>query len=137
MHHKLIGAWLPPGGHLEPFELPHEAAVREAYEETGIRVEVCGPTLPAACDADAFFLPAPLCLHMVRAAHEAEDVYHLDLAYLCRLRQGYPALPAPIAGEGVVDSRWVRLDQAGGMPLARNVSQIIKRAGKSAWLPIS
>ncbi len=37
--HKKLGIWLNPGGHIEPGELPHEAAEREFYEETGVFVE--------------------------------------------------------------------------------------------------
>lgn len=33
-------AWLPPGGHDERGELPHEAAIREGLEETGIDVRL-------------------------------------------------------------------------------------------------
>ena len=38
--HDRLGLWLPPGGHLDRDELPHEAAVREAAEETGLEVEL-------------------------------------------------------------------------------------------------
>lgn len=38
--HKKLGIWLAPGGHLEPNELPHLAAERECFEETGIKVRV-------------------------------------------------------------------------------------------------
>jgi 8-oxo-dGTP pyrophosphatase MutT (NUDIX family) len=30
--------WSLPGGRLEPGELPHEAAIREAHEETGLAI---------------------------------------------------------------------------------------------------
>jgi len=33
------GKYVPVGGKLEPFEDPYTAALRETYEETGIRVE--------------------------------------------------------------------------------------------------
>jgi ADP-ribose pyrophosphatase YjhB (NUDIX family) len=33
------GQWILPGGGLEPFEMPQDAAVREAFEETGLEVE--------------------------------------------------------------------------------------------------
>lgn len=34
--------WTTPGGMIEPFELPADAAVREAWEETGLHVELTG-----------------------------------------------------------------------------------------------
>ncbi|WP_224447221.1 NUDIX hydrolase [Haloprofundus salilacus] len=34
--HKRLGLRLPPGGHVDRDELPHEAALREAREETGL-----------------------------------------------------------------------------------------------------
>jgi 8-oxo-dGTP pyrophosphatase MutT (NUDIX family) len=37
--HKKIGIWLNPGGHLEEGEIPHQAAEREFWEETGVKVQ--------------------------------------------------------------------------------------------------
>jgi 8-oxo-dGTP pyrophosphatase MutT (NUDIX family) len=34
--HPSLGILLPPGGHVDRGELPHEAALREAREETGL-----------------------------------------------------------------------------------------------------
>lgn len=84
IHHKRIGAWLPPGGHVEDMELPHEAVVREVFEETGVVVEVLSPALPDTGDPDAFLLPGALCMHAVRAVEKGISSYHLDIAYLCR-----------------------------------------------------
>lgn len=39
--------WQIPGGNLDPGEDPYRAAVRETYEETGLRVERPGPLLLA------------------------------------------------------------------------------------------
>jgi len=39
MHPKLK-KWIPPGGHIEPNELPSECAKREALEETGLIVDL-------------------------------------------------------------------------------------------------
>ena len=36
--HKKLGIWLNPGGHIDDGELPHEAAEREFFEETGVQV---------------------------------------------------------------------------------------------------
>jgi 8-oxo-dGTP pyrophosphatase MutT (NUDIX family) len=38
--HKKFQKWLPPGGHVDPGELPFETALREALEETGIEIEL-------------------------------------------------------------------------------------------------
>jgi len=37
--HKRLRRWLQPGGHLDPGELPWQAAVRETREETGVEAE--------------------------------------------------------------------------------------------------
>ncbi|MFH1779835.1 MAG: NUDIX domain-containing protein, partial [Candidatus Micrarchaeota archaeon] len=34
--HKKLGLWLPPGGHINEGEMPHEAVLREVKEETGV-----------------------------------------------------------------------------------------------------
>ncbi|MCC6475297.1 MAG: NUDIX domain-containing protein, partial [Burkholderiales bacterium] len=83
VYHRRIQAWLPPGGHIEDFEMPHEAAVREVFEETGVEVEIVGEPLPETGDPDAFFLKHPLCLHAVRAFEGGRDLYHVDIAYFC------------------------------------------------------
>lgn len=36
------GLWTAPGGIVEPFELPADSAVREAWEEAGVQVELTG-----------------------------------------------------------------------------------------------
>ncbi|MFK5583303.1 MULTISPECIES: NUDIX hydrolase [unclassified Serinicoccus] len=40
--HPKVGLWLPPGGHIEPHELPDDAAYRETLEETGLDVRLVG-----------------------------------------------------------------------------------------------
>lgn len=41
-----MGFWVFPKGHVEPGETLEEAAVREVWEETGVRAEVVGPLFP-------------------------------------------------------------------------------------------
>ncbi len=38
--HKKHKSLFPVGGHMNPDELPHEAATREAYEESGLKVNL-------------------------------------------------------------------------------------------------
>ncbi len=41
--HEKLDMWLPAGGHIDRDELPHEAALRETREETGLDVELIAP----------------------------------------------------------------------------------------------
>jgi 8-oxo-dGTP pyrophosphatase MutT (NUDIX family) len=41
--HDTLEMWLPPGGHLDRDELPHQAAAREVQEELGLDPELCAP----------------------------------------------------------------------------------------------
>lgn len=45
MYNKKLNKWLQPGGHIEGLETPMEACIREAKEETGIDIQVIGPSL--------------------------------------------------------------------------------------------
>jgi ADP-ribose pyrophosphatase YjhB (NUDIX family) len=156
IHHKRIGAWLPPGGHVEDMELPHEAVVREVFEETGVVVEVLSPVLPDTGDPDAFLLPGALCMHAVRAVEKGVSSYHLDIAYLCRpvLKKASAAFvqekgrgdkfdtsdkidKAPVAGSGMPEltdneevhgAAWIPFDKLNEYVLAKNVMEVLALA---------
>lgn len=71
--HRYINDWFQPGGHIDPGELPSEAAIRETEEETGwqcLLSDFDGPI-----DIDVHLIPEnPL---KKEAAH-----IHVDFAYL-------------------------------------------------------
>lgn len=48
--HREFKKWVQPGGHLEYNETPEETAVREVYEETGIKVKLLGERFPREDD---------------------------------------------------------------------------------------
>lgn len=74
--HKKLGMWLPPGGHIEEGELPDEAAVREVFEETGLRIELAGERREDVDDPVQLHRPAGVQLENIGPGHQ-----HIDLIY--------------------------------------------------------
>jgi 8-oxo-dGTP pyrophosphatase MutT (NUDIX family) len=129
IHHKRIGAWLPPGGHLDEFELPHQACLREVLEETGLECQIVADPVPPTKDPEGFILPAPLCMHRVLAHENGSPVVHIDLAYLCRpLKVSDGPLPQLSASDEVWGARWVEITDLHQHKLAKNVPEIVQMA---------
>jgi len=74
--HPKLGMWLPCGGHVEPGELPDDAAVRELLEESGVRVRLIGPHPVDAPGPRPLARPRGVQLETIAPGHE-----HVDLVY--------------------------------------------------------
>jgi len=81
--HKKNKRWTQPGGHIEDDETPEEAALREVYEETGLRVRLLGVRFPRE---DDFIRP----LGIQKNRNSMGDI-HIDIIY--------PAVPNDDAKE--------------------------------------
>lgn len=80
LQHPKIGMWLPPGGHLEPGEMPHEGARREVFEETGLDIEFLLQENLTIDRWNAKSIPRPylcLCEKIPSPPHE-----HIDFIYI-------------------------------------------------------
>ena len=128
VNHKRIGAWVPPGGHVEPTELPEETVVREIMEETGIAVEIISDHMPETSSPDAFFLRRPLFMQAVVAVERGETFYHVDLSYLCRpvVSGSESGLPELSHNAETKEARWIKLSEISSVPLAKNVIEILE-----------
>ena len=71
--HKKFNKWVQPGGHIEDEETPEEAALREAYEETGIKVKLLGERFPRE---DDFIKPLG-----IQKNRNREGDMHIDIIY--------------------------------------------------------
>ncbi len=84
VHHGKLGKWLPPGGHVEPGEVPDDALVREIREETGLQVK----------PIDYAHLPTKrgvireLALPFYANVHSVGDHLHRCFFYRCRILGG-------------------------------------------------
>lgn len=83
--HRKLQVWLPAGGHVEEGELPHEAVVREVFEETGIRACVLDASKNLLLDEmmPEVQVPAPFfVLHeLIPAYKEKSEHMHYDFIY--------------------------------------------------------
>ena len=97
-HHRRLARWLQMGGHVEPGELPHDAALREGVEESGLDdLELIGGIL----DVD---------VHAIPAGRGEPPHDHFDVRYLART-----ASPERISIDRAESDElaWVPLEQAG------------------------
>ncbi|HCR81561.1 MAG TPA: hypothetical protein DIV47_03745 [Candidatus Pacebacteria bacterium] len=84
--HKKLGYWLAPGGHVEEGELPHQAAEREVWEETGLKVKAvsAGTLLQSSSQTSYHPLPFAINLHWISKEN-----------YQARLKSNNPTKPHP------------------------------------------
>lgn len=102
IHHRKLNHWLPLGGHIELDEDPEMAALREAFEESGLEVELVGERPPTTGPGTrALIAPRFMDIHRISDTHE-----HIGLIYFARPRSGKLTL-APAEH---YDIRWCTAD---------------------------
>ncbi|OGI25131.1 MAG: hypothetical protein A3J76_02875 [Candidatus Moranbacteria bacterium RBG_13_45_13] len=80
--HKSLKKWLPVGGHIDRDELPEEAALREAKEESGLEIKLYNPDEKVKLKNSRQLLrPSLITLHNINAFHQ-----HIDFAYFATVK---------------------------------------------------
>jgi 8-oxo-dGTP pyrophosphatase MutT (NUDIX family) len=106
--HKKLGIWFCPGGHIDEGELPHQAAEREFWEETGVRVKAVD-YLYNCTSKEVEYLPNPVetSLHWVsrenyqsriKSKNKNKKVKTKLWPKGCEQHLGYLFIVEPIAG---------------------------------------
>ena len=99
------GRWSVPGGSVEPGETLHEAAAREALEETGLHVRI---------GRELWSLVSPTSDGRMFEIHD----------FAATVTGGVLA-----AGDDADDARWVRADQLDTLPLTVDLASYLRRPG--------
>lgn len=121
IHHRKLGRWLQPGGHVEPDDGDLlSAARRECAEEVGLHGLPLDPLFQGPFDLD---------VHEIPASGDSPAHEHFDVRFLFRA----PNLQMA-AGEEVAGARWVPLDEVSADPAAdasvlRAVGKLLARPG--------
>ena len=129
--HRKLRRWLPPGGHVEPDELPDEAAIRETREEAGLQVELLeGAHLPGVTDVPALAdgprrLAQPLGIQLEDIP---PDHQHVDLIYLARPAPGSSPQPAAPLDDPGSQPAWYPADALPGLGLTEEVQRWARAA---------
>jgi 8-oxo-dGTP pyrophosphatase MutT (NUDIX family) len=100
--HRKLNLWLPPGGHIEPNELPDQAAIREVMEEAGIGIRLLqdgDPPIDRPGQPRQLTRPIGIQLESITPGHE-----HIDLIYFAIPVESGPEL------EGTDGMTWLSLD---------------------------
>ena len=105
--HDRLRMWLPPGGHCEPNEDPVQGAEREAFEESGVDVDVIPPPDLIQCSGPKV-LPPPAVILVEDIVRPDQPFHqHIDHVYFT-LAQQRVDFDAPIPHGA---HRWVARDE--------------------------
>lgn len=132
VHHKKLGVWLYPGGHVEANESPDDAVVREVLEETGIQTRILGSLDVELADpvADVHVLHTPYRILCERINDPKGPHYHIDMIYLC-----VPLDTSLKASSEIHAARFFGKDEVADLKLFPNFRVLLQRvfADDAIW----
>jgi 8-oxo-dGTP pyrophosphatase MutT (NUDIX family) len=125
VEHKKLNAWLEPGGHVEQGEFPHEAAIREVFEETGLKVRLIGDMRKSITgDAVARQLIRPFVIMLEDVPFKEEPHTHFDMIYLADTEGEEPVRDH----EESTNIRWFRQEEIQSIKTFGNVKKLVSAA---------
>lgn len=134
VRHKAHGGlWMLPGGHVEQDEAAHEAALREIWEETGVRAAIAGQVTADLPGVQT--LPSPwLTLETPAPARPGQRPHiHIDQLFIAVADS---SLPLTATGDtGVERAHWWPVAELAGIGCRAEVPQVTAMAVQAmvAW----
>ena len=116
IHHKKLGIWVQPGGHVEEADADLlSAARREVLEEVGLSEleELPGALGSAVFDVDIHLIPA-------RKADPSHEHFDVRFAFVAKTRK-------LVHSDEVADLRWVPLSQVEQMGTDESVLRAVNK----------
>jgi len=115
IHHKKLGIWVQPGGHVEPLDEDLSAAARrEVLEEVGLdELEPISLGASLVFDVDIHAIPA-------RKTDPAHEHFDVRFAFVAKTR-------TLVRSEEVSDLRWVPLSEVEQMGTDESVLRAVRK----------
>lgn len=130
--HKRLQRWMPPGGHMEPNELPEEAAVREAKEETGLDVEILGEEQEdfyrnTGYEGRILKKPFAFFLERIPASEERSEPEHEHIDFIFRARVRDPKQSITLCTAESDHLRWFTRKEIEALDASREIYANVRR----------
>ena len=110
--HNKLQKWLPAGGHVEKNELPHEAALREVFEETGVKATIIkdDPTMNLETfNTTECQIPRPYAILYEVIPQNKKDIEHIhvDFIYAMEAEENTSVTELKAQTEEVSQVKWM------------------------------
>jgi len=106
--HRKLGAWLPPGGHIELDETPIEAVIRETREEAGLDISSYLPI--NTLDERVTSSPTPAYFFEETIPRYGKDPEHIHLDFVYVIN-GFPETVLTVQTDEMKDMHWFTKEQ--------------------------
>lgn len=109
--HNKLQKWIPAGGHMEPNELPHEAALREVLEETGVSARLLSDDhiLAGMIEVVDCQIPRPYMILYQHIPQRKSDVEHIHVDFVYAMEADETDIKIQI--EEVSKVEWLSKDE--------------------------